>query len=449
MLSPLRWRDECLARPTRAVIQASIALRAATSLLLLVVGSLLPSFETDAAPLSQPVSWWARPFVRWDTVHFVNIALEGYTAEQRTAFMPGLPGLMRAGGEALHWLRRAGAVTGDEVVLAGLLATTIATTAAALCFHRLTLQLFPSRPSFALLTSLLFLAAPARPTLHGIPYTEPFAALCTFGGLLLFFRGRDVPAALVWGAGTAFRAQGAVLGVGFFGWKWVLRRSFDRQTSRIAVLKRLLLNLPRFAFLSLLSGSPFLLFQAYVYREYCPSPAGDLRPWCTEGHGMSYGWVQREYWDVGLFRYWKLLQLPNFVLAAPVLALSLVASYSFYARSPRAVIALTLPFLPLSPVPSAPAPDRPLTAPPPAALSALTPIMHLHTATTLLLLLSAHVQIALRLCATQPVMWWYAAELLAAPPSSRRAWWGRAWERYVGVWGWIAVALWAVALPPA
>ncbi|GAA6057042.1 hypothetical protein JCM3770_005223 [Rhodotorula araucariae] len=454
MLSALSRQDAGLARPTRTIIAASLALRAATALLLLALGLLLPSFETDAAPLSQPIQWYTRPFVRWDTVYFVNIALEGYTTEQRTAFMPALPGLMRAGGEALHWLRRAnGAVTSDEVVVAGLLATTFATTAAALCLHRLTLRLFPSRPSFALVTSLLFLAAPARPTLHGVPYTEPFAALCTFGGLLLYFSGRDVPAALAWGAGAAFRAQGAVLGVGFFGWKWVLRRAFDGQTTRMAVLKRLLINFPRFASLSLLSASPFLLFQSYVYCQYCSASAGELRPWCSEGIGLSYGWVQREYWDVGPLRYWTLRQIPNFVLAAPVLALSLAASCTFYARNLGAVLALTLPFLPLSPrarEQSVPDPARPLTAPStPHALAALTPLMHLHTATTLLVVLSAHVQIALRLCATLPVAWWFAAELVSASPGSVRARWGRAWERYTVWWGWLAVALWAVFLPPA
>lgn len=202
-----------------------------------------------------------------------------------------------------------------------------------------------------------------------------------------------------------------------------------------------------------------------------------MRPWCTQGLGLSYGWIQREHWcgsvpssppfsaqfrpekanaprninrNVGPFRYWTLLQLPNFLLASPVLALSLSASWAFYTRNARVALHSTLPFLPASLLPSPwPTPprgtDRPLTAPSsPLTALALVPHLHLHTALTLLLLLSAHVQIALRVCATSPVAWWFAAELV-----QQRGRAGRAWERYVTWWGWVATGLWAVFLPPA
>ncbi|GAA6054109.1 hypothetical protein NBRC10513_006125 [Rhodotorula toruloides] len=388
-----------------------------------------------------------RPFVRWDTVYFVNIALEGYTQEQRAAFMPGLPGLMRAGGEGIRWLRGGkGAASGDDVVLAGMTATAAAAIAAAVVLHRLTVRLFPRRSAFALTTALLFLLAPGRPTLHAVPYTEPFAALFTFLGMLLFYKNRDATAAVAWALGTTMRAQGVVLGLGFFGWKWVLRRTWDGTSS--GRLQRLATGIPVFAALSLLSSLPFLAFQRYVYTLFCSEPSS-LRPWCTEGLGFSYGWIQSEYWDVGLFRYWTLLQLPNFLLAAPVLALSLAASYSFYRSNLAFTLRSTLPFLPLSLAPSAPPrhanPSEPLSNPSsPSATLALIPLIHLHTLLTLLLLTTAHVQIVLRVCVTNPVVWWYAAELVCS--GSR---WGRRWVVYCVVWGTVATGLWAVFLPPA
>ena len=160
MLSLVEWRAEGAKSPTRTIVRASLTLRAVTSLALLLLGSLLPSFETDAATLREPVAWWARPFVRWDTVHFVNVALGGYPNEWEAAFMPGLPGLMRAGGEVLHWLSRAGgAVSGNEVVVAGLVLTIAATTAAALCLHRCVLLSLSSQPRQSSLT-VLSLASP-------------------------------------------------------------------------------------------------------------------------------------------------------------------------------------------------------------------------------------------------------------------------------------------------
>ena len=545
MLSLQKWLDEGHQHPTGTLVRASLVLRAVTSLALVLLGSLLPSFETDAAALAHPIPWWVTPFVRWDSVHFVNIAVEAYKTEQQTAFMPGLPVLMRGGGKALHWLfRRRGAVRGDEVVLVGLLATTLATTAAALCLHRsvsrplpraahlvaatltllshsLTLVIFPYRPRHALLTALLFLFAPSRPTLHGVPYTEPFAALSTFGGMLLFAQGHDVCAAAAWAAGSAFRAQGALLGVGFFGWRWILRRSFDGRKSYSEVFKVRPTLSPSFELVLTLSPCS-ASSSTSLASPSCPSSrprpsspssststrstarrrrpatldhgASKVSDSATAGCSASTGALPLAFCfgrrleastdsarcthrDVGPFHYWTLLQVPNFVLAAPVLVLSLSASWTFYSRNARAVLRSTLPFLPPSLLP-APAPppsadaelalERPLTAPAsPHLVEALVPHVHLHTATTLLLVVSAHVQIALRVCATGPVVWWYAAELVErgrgrgqgrgraeegegereGDGAAARA--GRAWVRYVEVWGVVATALWAVFLPPA
>ncbi|BGP13410.1 ER membrane glycoprotein subunit of the GPI transamidase complex-like protein [Rhodosporidiobolus nylandii] len=372
--------------------------------------------------------------------------------------MPGLAkGVMRGGGLALAWLRGK-KVGADEVVLAGMFGTSIATAAAAVVLHRLTLRLFPSRPpSFALLTSLLWLLAPARATLHAVPYTEPFAALCTFGGMLLFSSsasagrkrwrwGKELGAALCWAMGSLFRAQGATL----------------------------LAGLLPFVILSFVSVAPFLLFERYIHGMWC-TDAG-RRPWCDEGLGMSYGWIQREYWSIRPFAYWRPLQLPNFALASPVFLLSYSASSTFYLTHLPLVLRSTLPFLPSSfSLFSRPPP------PPPASAQAKArekeaeqriPFVHLSTALSLLLLTTAHVQIALRVCVCDPVLWWRAAELVSQ--SSRLPFglealqagregegereyekqkvsrdWGARWVRYVVWWGTLSVVLWAVHLPPA
>lgn len=75
---------------------------------------------------------------------------------------------------------------------------------------------------YAILTSLLFLIPPSQPTLNAVPYTEPFAALCTFLGMYLYVTRQWAAAAGAWAFGSGFRAQGIVLGAGFFGWEFVL-----------------------------------------------------------------------------------------------------------------------------------------------------------------------------------------------------------------------------------
>ena len=168
--------------------------------------------------------------------------------------------------------------------------------------------------------------------------------------------------------------------------------------------------------------------------------------------------------DVGLFRYWTPNNIPNFLFAAPVLALSFAASFAFYAHNPGAVVASTLPFLPsaLLPLLRPAGYDQKISrskhltsaAPPPSPPSpflsfSLTPFVHLHSALTLLLVFASHTQIVLRLCAADPVMWWYAAHLCSALEGTRERRWGRRWVKYCVVWGAVACALWAGFLPPA
>ncbi|KAK4703367.1 GPI mannosyltransferase 2, partial [Phenoliferia sp. Uapishka_3] len=159
--------------------------------------------------------------------------------------------------------------------------------------------------------------------------------------------------------------------------------------------------------------------------------------------------------NVGPFRYWTVSQIPNFLLASPVLFLSLSASYAFYSRNYAHIARSSIPFLTL---PNAPPASSFFLTP------TLTPFIHLHTALTLLLLFASHVQIILRLCTSNPVVFWYAATLVEKDVANgvdgimksheeskaregRR--WGRVWVGYCVVWGTVSTVLWAGFLPPA
>ena len=142
--------------------------------------------------------------------------------------------------------------------------------------------------------------------------------------------------------------------------------------------------------------------------------------------------------DVGFLRYFTLNQVPLFVLSAPVLALSFVATYAFFSSNWRFIWAHLRGHRPS------------MRAERPALHVALTPHYILHTILSFLLLFASHVQICLRLAATNPVIFWWAADLVQADSASKtRQKWGRRWLHYSIIWGSIALVLWAGFYPPA
>ena len=84
---------------------------------------------------------------------------------------------------------------------------------------------------------------------------------------------------------------------------------------------------------------PAVVFQKGAYDRFCgadgtAAAAGSNsssveREWCAARIPSIYSHVQRQHWDVGLFRYWKIKQIPQFVLAAPVLLLAAIAARRF------------------------------------------------------------------------------------------------------------------------
>lgn len=101
------------------------------------------------------------------------------------------------------------------------------------------------------------------------------------------------------------------------------------------------------ALMLLIAVGPQLAYFSYGIWNYCPSfhvifdqrrktdHALHDRPWCDSAllnYSAMYMFIQKEYWNVGLFRYYQWKQLPNFLLASPAVSLSILALYRFFRR---------------------------------------------------------------------------------------------------------------------
>ncbi|KAJ1303037.1 hypothetical protein OPQ81_011238 [Rhizoctonia solani] len=423
------------------------------------------------------------PGLRWDALHYLDVALHGtYAYEHQYAFSPGIPIVLRLvhlGKELLFdiaasypllesmnsqlraWL--------DNIINAFLVAMLAAQPSIAL--YRLT-ELFTHSKEFSYLTLMMHLLMSAPPVIIRSVYAEPFFAWFTFEGLSSCHEQRYLVASLYFGLATAFRTNGILLPCFIlysllvhpvlialfislvkspeFGTKDIPRHLYG------AFRKLSFFRTIYSALLTIISLSPFIAQQYIAYLTFCRPSAP--RPWCNLHIPLIYSFVQSHYWDVGPWRYWTVAQIPNFLLAIPILALSFSSIVWFMIASSRGIrfnpekVDSSLPESTLSPL---------------KALILLPYALHA-LVLSLMLLIAAHVQIALRILpAATPWISWAGAALIvqsvrhkgdAGKKSPSRkdspscSWWpllSRIWIGWTIIWLFVSSVLWLAFLPPA
>ncbi|KAL1405821.1 ER membrane glycoprotein subunit of the GPI transamidase complex-like protein [Vanrija albida] len=393
------------------VVAATLASWALALLALRVLDAAVVPFDSSHLLVAPP-----HPGLRWDAVHFLGVAARGYEHEQQLAFQPGWHGLLRLVGEG-YALLRGRAASARDVLAGAVVLSAIARVCANVALYHLTRALFGRRA--ALTTSLLY-ALPPSPAVLCAPYTEAVYAALFFSGLLATARGRYVLAALLFAGTTSVRATGVFSGL-VLAWQVVVVDLDLLAAWRRVGVGRVLTRLAYAAALYAVIVAPFLAFQAYGYLSFCvPSPT---RPWCTKALPFSYGFVQGEYWNVGPFRYWTLSQLPNFALAAPVLYVTIKGLASHL---------------------------QSLVASSPTRIARLDTAIYLHQLLMMaLLIISSHTQIALRLAATDPVVWWTIAASALGGDKGDLGKTAKVWLWWVCIWGAVSLVLWSGHYPPA
>ncbi|KAI5859070.1 GPI mannosyltransferase 2 [Tricharina praecox] len=277
---------------------------------------------------------------RWDAIFFAKIAEpgRGYWNEQEWAFGWGYTRVIAATRRVLcSFLPLDQLAHPYPEIISAVLLSNACHIASVFVLYKLAF-LFSKSPQrahvLAWVTSVLHILSPAGLFLSA-PYSESLFSLLSFTGAYLYalsmkavgsqqhMRGNSLTlcSAIVFAAASTVRSNGLLNGILFLFDFVPALLSFD--LVRVVVL----------GVGGVLVGAGVALPQYIAWGEYCISTP-PLRPWCTKLVPSIYTYVQDVYWNVGLFRYWTLSNLPLFVLAAPTL-LILFASGNWVLRQSK------------------------------------------------------------------------------------------------------------------
>ena len=231
-------------------------------------------------------------FFSWDSQYFLHITLSGYTHEQILAFFPLYPVILKL------------IPYPEYLPLFIFILNATLHYKTAITLYKITSILYNKQ--LAKKTSLLFCWNPAT-IFFVAPYSESLFAFLSFSAILHCLElkklnfSTNFKLLLSIGLSTITRSNG-LLNFGFLLY--------------FALIKRL--SILRTFFTILIGLIPFLSFQYFVYFQFCLIQTSK---WCNQLIPNFYSYIQNEYWNVGFLKYYQIKQIPNFILAFPVLFL--------------------------------------------------------------------------------------------------------------------------------
>ncbi|KAK1421587.1 hypothetical protein QVD17_24052 [Tagetes erecta] len=338
---------------TRIIVATAIVSRIVVLTLTIIWRSILTPYDTSASinptclsttttttttVLFPRIAAAIENGIVWDSVYFVRIAQCGYEYEQTYAFLPLLPVCISFLSRTV--LQPLVPLVGHRAVLAlsGYFLSNVSFVFAALFLYRLSLIILKDSEA-SLRASILFCFNPASIFYSSI-YSESLYALLSIGGIYFLLSGANNLAAL-WLALSGCARSNGVLNAGYIGFQ-TLHRAYHAlffQKDPFLVLRVLISGFLRCLFIFV----PFIAFQAYGYYNLCDEQYPDkLRPWCKAKIPLLYNFIQSHYWGVGFLRYFQFKQLPNFLLASPILSIALCSIIHYVKLHPKVFFSLGL-----------------------------------------------------------------------------------------------------------
>lgn len=303
-------------------------------------------------------------FVRWDAQYFLHIIKYGYTYENTLAFFPLYPIIVKIFSifcsPVLIFLNEE-----SVILLTILFLNTLFFVLAALNLYKLSYLILDRNLAYK--ATILFCFNPAS-VFFSAPYTESLYSYLTFKSMVnvvllhdkwlksgRYLNCRDIVYIIPICLSTCTRSNG-LLNVGF-----LVYYLFDVFVKRLqdctySASKKVMIGI-KFLLIVITSSIfcilPFIVYQVYSYSLFCTDFVNNLpkhiteygltknyilpgmvskynQSWCFKDIPFAYSYVQEHYWNVGFMQYYEIKQIPNFILASPMIFIMIRYSYEFF-----------------------------------------------------------------------------------------------------------------------
>eukprot|EP00494_Astrolonche_serrata_P030099 UN30366 len=193
-----------------------------------------------------------------------------------------------------------------------------------LCITNKTRILKKDSVAFSLLTTRLFIWTPSSVFMSST-YTEPICCLLSFTLMYLIELKKNLLSSVILFLACCLRSNSVIM-LGFPLYKTfyeIIKNQKKKTRNWIALISSLCLHI-------VLALLPIVLYDMYVRDLFCDATTTSTGFHCQDKiFPTFYNYVQKEYWDLGLFRFYEYKNVPCFLLASPIWLLTICGIYTY------------------------------------------------------------------------------------------------------------------------
>lgn len=274
---------------------------------------------------------------RWDGQYFIHITKYGYTYENILAFYPLYPMLIRIIAGCIRTIFFSLNIN-SSIIIAAALMNVVCFVKSAIIFYDLSKAVLKNTNT-AYRAAILYCVNPATIFFSAI-YSESLFAYLTYYSML---KSIDLDAYVAFPIGLSIltRSNGMVnIGFPIYFQFRKLYNHFVTKYDKLSTLT-ILKSICSLCNIAIISTVPFILLQIYNYIIFCVPRSNEMFipqhildhsatnnfvlqgsgnvEWCHATLPVAYSYIQNKYWNVGFLKYYAVKQIPNFILALPVL----------------------------------------------------------------------------------------------------------------------------------